>query len=227
MTSVRVVSNAHAIPSNSRSGNTMPKTNLKSKGKPRPAAVTQAKGAQSITMREVESLVPYSKNPRTHNEAQVKAIAKSIQRFGFTNPILLDGASNIIAGHGRLAAAISLGLKSVPCIDLHGMTPEEKRAYIIADNQLALQAGWDMQILAAEIQQLAVDGMDVSLLGFSEKEMDLIERLGASWDEQAAQPGSTIGGDRFLLMLEFDNESDQQKAFSEFTERGMRVKVLQ
>lgn len=185
------------------------------------------KGAQAITMRDVQSLIPYAKNPRTHSETQIEQIVASIERFGFTNPILLDGESNIIAGHGRLAAAIKIGMSEVPCIDLGGLAPEEKRAYIIADNQLAMNAGWDMQILAAEIQQLAHDGIDVSLLGFTDKEMDLIERMGARMDEEGADPSGTIGGDRFLLMIEFQNEQDQQKVFTELTKRGLAVKVLQ
>ena len=140
----------------------------------------QKRGAQSITMRPTDSLKPYSLNPRSHSEAQINMIMRSIERFGFTNPILLDGESGIIAGHGRLKAAIMLGLQTVPCIDLHGLEPAEKRAYLIADNQIALQAGWDMQMLAAEIQDLGQAGIDVGLLGFTDAEMAIIESIGVN-----------------------------------------------
>src|SRR5512138_3319254 len=91
----------------------------------------------------IDALLPYSRNPRTHSEEQVAQIAASIREFGFTNPILIDSKQGIIAGHGRFAAAKELGLERVPCIDLSHLTEEQKRAYVIADNKLALNGGWN------------------------------------------------------------------------------------
>lgn len=183
------------------------------------------KGARSLELRPIDDLTPYENNARTHTDAQIAAIARSMDRFGFTNPILLDGQNGIIAGHGRLRAARLLGMDTVPCIDLHGLTPAEIQAYVIADNQLALQAGWDYATLALEVEDLAVGGFDVTLLGFNEKEMATIERMGASRGEEN-QDNRTVGGDRFLLMVEFLNEIDQQQAFDELKARGWTVKVL-
>jgi ParB-like chromosome segregation protein Spo0J len=116
-------------------------------------------------------LVPYVANSRTHSEEQVAQIAASIKEFGFTNPILTDGENGIIAGHGRLMAARKLGLAEVPTIALAGLTAAQKRAYVIADNKLALNAGWDYELLSSEITGLENDGFDLSLLGFDESEL--------------------------------------------------------
>ena len=102
----------------------------------------------------VEKLIPYVKNSRTHSDAQVAQIAASIKEFGWTNPILVDGENGIIAGHGRLLAARKLGKKDVPVIELSHMTESQKRAYVIADNQLALNAGWDFSLLSLELDDL-------------------------------------------------------------------------
>jgi ParB-like chromosome segregation protein Spo0J len=99
--------------------------------------------ADKIIMRPVEALIPYARNARTHSDAQVAQIAGSIREFGFTNPVLLDGDNGIIAGHGRVLAARKLGLVEVPCIELAHLTPTQRRAYVIADNKLALNAGRD------------------------------------------------------------------------------------
>lgn len=132
------------------------------------------KGARSLEHRPVDSLKPYVRNPRTHSESQIASIAASIERFGFTNPILLDGANGIIAGHGRLLAAQRLNMQTVPCIDLVGLSKAEQQAYVIADNQLALQAGWDYELLREEIETLSANDIDGQLLGFSEAELAVI-----------------------------------------------------
>lgn len=116
-------------------------------------------------------LIPYAANSRTHSDEQVAQIAASIKEFGFTNPILTDGDGGIIAGHGRLMAARKLGLDEVPTIALSGLTAAQKRAYVIADNKLALNAGWDAALLSSEIAGLGEDGFDLSLLGFNENEL--------------------------------------------------------
>lgn len=124
--------------------------------------------------REIASLRPYSGNARTHSKKQIKQIAASIERFGFTNPVLVSNEGEIIAGHGRVAAAKYLGWKAVPTLVLSHLSPAERRAYVLADNKLALNAGWDKEILAIELQGLIDLDFDVELTGFSLAEVDLV-----------------------------------------------------
>jgi DNA modification methylase len=122
-------------------------------------------------MWSLERLQPYDRNARTHSETQVEQIAASIQRFGFTNPILAASDGGVIAGHGRLMAAKELGLAEVPVVLLDHLSDEERRAYVLADNQLALNAGWDQELLRAELGDLAELGFDLSLIGFNDEEL--------------------------------------------------------
>src|SRR5258707_4106338 len=119
----------------------------------------------------LEKLIPYARNPRTHSDAQVAQIAASITEFGFNNPILVDSKAGIIAGHGRLLAARKLQLTEVPVIVLDHLTDAQKRAYILADNQLALNAGWDDTLLAAELAALQQEDFDLDLIGFEDAEL--------------------------------------------------------
>jgi len=123
---------------------------------------------------EVTALIPYAKNSRTHDDAQVAQIAASIKEFGWTNPILVDGTKGVIAGHGRLLAARKLGMDKVPTIELKDMTEAQKKAYVIADNKLALNAGWDTNFLSLELQELKDQDFDLTLLGFDDKELDAL-----------------------------------------------------
>lgn len=127
----------------------------------------------AIRMQPVTALTPYAGNARTHSRSQIRQIAASIERFGFTNPVLTDDAGGIIAGHGRVAAAKLLGLAEVPTICLSHLSPEERRAYILADNKLAENAGWDRDMLAIELQGLIEIGFDLEVTGFSLAEIDL------------------------------------------------------
>lgn len=124
-----------------------------------------------IKMLAVDKIIPYVKNSRTHSDEQVAQVAASIKEFGFTNPILLDKENVIIAGHGRMLAAQRLGLSEVPCIRLDHLTEAQKKAYIIADNKLALNAGWDSELLGLELGELKDEGFDISLTGFTEEEL--------------------------------------------------------
>jgi DNA modification methylase len=124
-----------------------------------------------ITQKKVTELIPYVKNSRTHSDEQVAQIAASIKEFGWTNPILIDGNNGIIAGHGRLLAARKLGHKEVPTIELKDLTETQKKAYIIADNRLALNAGWDSEMLTIELNDLLADGFALDILGFDPKEI--------------------------------------------------------
>jgi hypothetical protein len=119
----------------------------------------------------VGDLIPFAKNSRTHSDAQVAQIAGSIREFGFTNPVLIDEKNGIIAGHGRVAAARKLNLDSVPCIRLEGLTSTQKRAYVIADNKIALNAGWDEKLLALELKELGDLGVSNDLTGFTSEEI--------------------------------------------------------
>jgi len=127
-----------------------------------------------IQYKPIADLIPYARNSRTHDEAQVAQIAASIREFGWTNPILLDGNNGIIAGHGRVLAAQKLGEIEVPTIELGHMSDTQKRAYIIADNKLALNAGWDNEMLALEVADLKDAGYDLGLTGFSLQELDVL-----------------------------------------------------
>lgn len=123
---------------------------------------------------DVSELIPYVRNARTHSEAQVSQIAASIREFGFLSPILVAEDNTILAGHGRLAAALKLGLKKVPCVKENHLTETQKRAYIIADNKLSLNAGWDSELLAVELSELEGADFNVDLLGFDEAELSSI-----------------------------------------------------
>jgi ParB-like chromosome segregation protein Spo0J len=164
-------------------------------------------GAKEIELWPVEKLIPYARNPRTHSDAQVAQIAASIAEFGFNNPILVDTKDGIIAGHGRLLAARKLQLAEVPVIVLDHLSEAQKRAYILADNQLALNAGWDDTLLAAELAALQQEDFDVSLIGFEDEELArLLAAQNATdglCDEDAAPPAPETPtskiGDLWLL----------------------------
>ncbi len=126
---------------------------------------------REIEYRPIAELIPYARNSRTHSDAQVAQIAASIREFGWTNPVLVDEQGTIIAGHGRLLAAQQLGETKAPCITIDGLSDAQRRALIIADNKLALNAGWDEALLASELAGLMDDGFDVGLLGFADDEM--------------------------------------------------------
>jgi DNA modification methylase len=130
--------------------------------------------AMKIVHKPVDILIPYINNSRTHSDEQVAQIAASIKEFGWTNPILVDRENGIIAGHGRLLAARKLGYKEVPTIELADLTETQKKAYIIADNRLALNAGWDNEMLTIELNDLLADGFALEMLGFDPKELDAL-----------------------------------------------------
>lgn len=124
--------------------------------------------SDKIVLRHTETLKPYENNPRQHSEAQLDRLVRSIKEFGFTNPILIDDDCNVIAGHGRLLAAELMGLPRVPTITLGHLTADQRRAYVIADNQLALNSTWDDDVLQSELQALGEAGYDLTLLGWGD-----------------------------------------------------------
>lgn len=155
----------------------------------------------------VDSLIPYARNARTHSEEQIAQIAASIREFGWTNPILTDGDKGVIAGHGRLAAARKLELTEVPVIELGHLSPEQKKAYILADNRIALNSGWDDELLKLELQELQGVDFDLDLLGFGDDEIERLlngDQVGGGLTEDDAIPEAPVDpvsrtGDLWIL----------------------------
>lgn len=154
----------------------------------------------------VDELVPYAQNARTHTDHQVDQIVKSISEFGFLNPIIIDADKGIVAGHGRVLAAKKLGLKELPVIEAKHLTDAQKKAYVIADNQLALNAGWDTTVLSSELEELKELNFDVALLGFDEKEIAKLlepQQVEGLTDEnevpEVSKTSVTVPGDLWLL----------------------------
>ena len=148
-----------------------------------PQAVGLVALAERIELWPIDRLRPYERNPRTHSDEQVDQIAASMVEFGWTNPVLVDEHGGILAGHGRLLAARKLGLDEVPVIRFEHLSEAQKRAYLIADNQLALQAGWSEELLAQELAWLRDERFDLDLVGFDASEL---EHLLALSDGEAA-----------------------------------------
>jgi ParB/RepB/Spo0J family partition protein len=132
------------------------------------------KGAKALEQRNISELIPYENNARTHSDEQVRQIAESIKEFGFANPIQIDEQNNVIAGHGRLQAANLLGLTQVPVIIVEGLSDTQRKALIIADNKIALNAGWNNDLLRIELNELTELDFNVDLLGFSEIELQVM-----------------------------------------------------
>lgn len=153
--------------------------------------------ASQIVQQRTDVLLPYARNSRTHSDQQVAQIAASIREFGFTNPVLIDASNGIVAGHGRVMAAKLLGLAEVPTINVGWMTEAQRRAYVIADNQLALNAGWDEAVLAQEATWLQEQKFDTNLLGF---DADFLDGLLA--EEAATEAGLTDQDDAPAVQAE-------------------------
>ena len=173
-----------------------------------------------------DTLVPYARNSRTHSPEQVAQIAASIKEFGFTNPVLIDANNTLIAGHGRVMAAQSIGLSSVPAIRLAHLTDAQRRAYVIADNKLAENAGWDMATLAREVEDLTVEGYDLDLLGFTTAELDGLLGHDAPPPEPAAPSPGIVYQEKYAVLVDCKDEADQQRIFEQLTAGGMACKVL-
>lgn len=161
-----------------------------------------------IKYKKTSELIPYAMNSRTHNEQQVGQIAASIKAFGFTNPVLLDGDNGIIAGHGRVMAAQKLNLDQVPTIELSHFDENQKRAYVITDNKLALNAGWDSEFLASEIQTLEFEEFDLSLLGFTVEDL---ARLADDQDLAKIQAMADVADEDDLDDIDESDKADKPK----------------
>lgn len=146
--------------------------------------------------RNVADLIPYVNNSRVHSDEQVLQICSSIREFGFTNPVLIDEENGVIAGHGRLMAAKKLDMEKVPCIILAGLSEAQKKAYVIADNQLALTSTWNMEVLALEVEALQAEDFDLNILGFSDEELN---NLVISFDADEVPPPELASGEKDTL----------------------------
>jgi len=178
----------------------------------------QMQSPTKIETLKTADLIPYARNSRTHSEAQVAQIAGSIREFGFTNPVLIDADNGIIAGHGRVMAAQKLGLDKVPCIRLSHLTETQKRAYIIADNKLALNAGWNDEMLGLELADLREADFDLGLMGFTEDE------LGAFDVEESGMPELSSEDKQPFQQITFtvhdEQAEDVQAAMSKAKQMG-------
>ena len=156
---------------------------------------------------EIEKLKPYKNNARTHSDEQIEKIAKSMKEFGFINPVLVDGNLNVIAGHGRILGAKKLGMKEVPCLFIEDLTEEQKRAYIIADNRLAEDAGWDKELLKIELEDLKNMNFDITLTGFELEDfdfsMDETEVIEDEFDETIPEEPTSKKGEIYKLGKHF------------------------
>ena len=182
--------------------------------------MTDEKNFPLIKRIDVEKLIPYARNSRTHSPDQVAQIAASIKEFGFLNPVIIDGDMGIIAGHGRVMAARKLGITELPCIDAAHLTETQKRAYIIADNKLAMNAGWDDEMLRVELQDLVDVGFDIELTGFS---LDELEDLAT--DEEIAEPKEQSYAEIFNVIIECQDEAEQESVYNKLQQEGYSCQV--
>ena len=159
----------------------------------------QTRTVQQVEQIPVSDLIPYARNARTHSEQQVAQIAGSIQEFGFNNPVLIDAHNSIIAGHGRVLAAGRLKLETVPCIRLTHLSDAQRRAYILADNRIALNSGWDTEMLANELSDLHADDLDLGLLGFDALELEKLLHMEAGPQEPPESSAEEINPDEFAM----------------------------
>lgn len=166
-----------------------------------------SKTTTEMRLVSISQLVPYVNNARTHSDAQVKKLRASLREFGFINPVIIDREYNVIAGHGRILAAKEEGIEKVPCVFVDYLTPAQKKAYILADNRMAMDAGWDEELLRVEIEALQAESFDVGLTGFDEKDIaelfagedDDAQDDDFDVDEELQKPPVTKSGDVWLL----------------------------
>ena len=183
----------------------------------------------SIVYRSIDDLIPYVNNSRTHSDEQVTQIASSIREFGFTNPVLIDEQGGIIAGHGRLMAAKKLKLEQVPTTTLKGLTDAQRKAYVIADNKLALNAEWDFDLLKIEIESLQEDDFKLDLLGFDVDELNGIlgfDDIAEEDEEEPEQDYEDKYKEQYGVIIMCKNAEEQEKVFNKMQQNGYEVKVV-
>lgn len=162
-----------------------------------------------IKIKSINELLPYARNSRTHSDEQIAQIAASIREFGWTNPVLVDKNNTIIAGHGRVLAARRLGLEEVPTISLEHLTEAQVRAYVIADNKLALNAGWDEGLLASELENLKAEGFELAIVGFTEQELEELKAFAEENEKEEVVKYSTeLDQESNYVVLKFSKDID-------------------
>jgi len=176
------------------------------------------------SIQKVSDLIPYVNNSRTHSDEQVNQVASSIKEFGFTSPVLIDESGGIIAGHGRVMAAKKLGLDEVPCITLEGLTEAQRKAYIIADNQLPLNAGWDLDKLKLEIDTLTELNFDINLLSFDD---NFLDSLIGEFTEDDSDPELKEEEycEKFNVIIECNDEHQQEIIYKKMQAEGYICQV--
>jgi len=199
---------------------------MRAKTKEKPASRLDARGDMKIVFRSRRALIPYARNARSHSEAQIKQIAAAMREFGWTNPVLLDEQDGIIAGHGRILAAELLKLDDyIPCIVLPGLSDPQKRALTISDNKIALNAGWDNEMLMMELGDITEDGFDLGVIGFTTQEMEAL--LGLTTDAEAPAAGDEDAyKEQYAVMVLCKSEPDQERIYNELQAAGYDVKVV-
>lgn len=177
-------------------------------------------------IKKVSDLIPYVNNSRTHSDEQTTQIASSIKEFGFTNPVLIDESGGLIAGHGRLMAAKKLDLKEVPCITLKGLSEAQKKAYIIADNQLPLNAGWDLDKLKLEVETLKELDFDVDLLGFDDDFLKILfDDIDLKQTELDPELKEESYSEKFNVIIECHDEEEQENLYNKLSTEGYICQV--
>ena len=179
--------------------------------------------ADKVEKWSIERVFPYANNSRTHSDEQVSQIAASMKEWGWTNPILVDEQGQIIAGHGRVLAARKLGLSEVPVVIAEGWSEAKKKAYVIADNKLALNAGWDENLLRLEIDELKSLNFDLELIGFTSNELQALEFK----NENVPDEFNGDSSDKWQLLIEYETETDLANAFDENINKGLKCKIIQ
>ena len=186
-----------------------------------------ANPADTVEHWDIERLIPYARNSRTHSEAQIAQIAASMKEWGVTSAVLVDEDGGIIAGHGRVLAARKLGKTEMAVMIARGWTDAQKKAYVIADNQLALNAGWDKELLKLELDELHIEGFKMDLLGFDAAELSAAMGLDSSLDgESPAIDAGIEYKEKFAIIVDCADEADQQASFERLDSMGFSCKVL-
>lgn len=183
------------------------------------------KNQDKIQWVDIEDVIPFSNNSRTHSDSQVGQIAALIREYGWTQPIVVSPDLTILAGHGRLAAARKLKEKKVPVIVLDGLSDAQKRAYVIADNKVAMNSGWDVDLLKAELEHLSEVDFDLSLLGFDTSELGTLMGLDDEDIEEGEDESDQLK-DSFDIVVKCDSENKQIELLDEFQSRGLECRAL-
>lgn len=181
--------------------------------------------ADKVERKSIDELIPYVSNSRTHSDEQIDQIAASMKEWGWTNPVLIDESGMIIAGHGRVLAAKKLGFDDVPVMIAEDWSEAKKRAYVIADNKLALNADWDYEILMNELAQLEEDEFDISMIGFGGKELADLLNYEDSTNANGDDTEQSLG-EFFKIEVDCKDASEQEEVFNKLSELGYTCKVL-